>query len=219
MLNIDITKPDEKEDTSMATWGAAAASAASGIISAYGQHKANKQNREMAREQMAFQEKMSNSQYQRAVDDMRKAGLNPALAYQQGGAGTPSGALSKNENVLSSALEARRVYREFQAMDSQINLNKAQVGTQNSLAEMYHANAMGQVMDNEITNARIPGLKARAEADLKHAEMDRNWAGYDQAVKRTGATISTAKDAVNFKKPKTNHEHNDYGTKNTIIYK
>lgn len=46
---------------------------------------------EEAEKNRKWQEMMANTQYQRAMADMKKAGLNPILAYQQGGNAVPNG--------------------------------------------------------------------------------------------------------------------------------
>lgn len=64
----------------------------------------NRQEAEIARQFSAdeaqrnrdFQLFTSNTAYQRGVEDMRKAGLNPYLAYNQGGASTPVGSSAQS---------------------------------------------------------------------------------------------------------------------------
>lgn len=50
-----------------------------------------------------FQEYMSNTSYQRAVADMKKAGINPILAVQNGGSSTPSGSVSSYSDKFDSS--------------------------------------------------------------------------------------------------------------------
>lgn len=62
----------------------------------YQQQSANDFNASEAQKQRDFTERMSRNAYQYAVEDMKKAGINPIYAYYQGGSQMPtaSGATS-----------------------------------------------------------------------------------------------------------------------------
>lgn len=93
------------------------AAIAGALIGAHGQSQTNAANAQEAQRNRDFQERMRSTQYQTAVDDMRKAGLNPALAYQQGGAGNVSGSTAQFQNPAADAGgSAARAIQTFQDM-------------------------------------------------------------------------------------------------------
>lgn len=66
------------------------------------QEQANAFNAQEAQKQRDFEERMSSSAYQRAMDDLKKAGLNPILAYSSPSS-TPSGASASSSGGRSSS--------------------------------------------------------------------------------------------------------------------
>lgn len=58
---------------------------------------------EQADKQMLFQEEMANTQWQRATSDMQAAGLNPMLAYRQGGNAAPAGSMAQSSAASGPA--------------------------------------------------------------------------------------------------------------------
>lgn len=116
----------------------------SGALAYKGAKEANKANLKIAREQMGFQERMSNTAYQRTIADMQAAGINPMLAYMQGGASSPGGASAEMKNELSgavnSAVEARRASAELANLKKQ----NANIDSQTALNKMLTEQAQAQ---------------------------------------------------------------------------
>jgi len=71
---------------------------------------------------------------------MEKAGLNPALAYQQGGASSPTGSMAQQSmdpiGAVSSAVQLKQQHKQLKLLDAQILDTKAsamQKGAQTGL--------------------------------------------------------------------------------------
>lgn len=122
--------------------------------------------------QNQWQERMSNTAYQRSVADARAAGLNPALLYGHGSAAsTPVGSNMRIGDAIAQSLEAyfRNTQLEIQQRmaESDINL-KAKQGD----AALIQAHAYAESVGQGITESESRVLLNAVQKDKILQEID-----------------------------------------------
>jgi len=127
---------------------------ASAAASLYGGLSRNQQQTQAASAQQAFQQEMSGTAYQRAMADMKAAGLNPMLAAKLGGASTPSGAMP---NLFDAFTPAMQTYQQVFSAESQASLQRSQ--------EVQVLAAADKITE-EIKNIPFEGDRVRAATQL-----------------------------------------------------
>lgn len=163
----------------------------SSALSFLGGERRNTAQEELAQQQMDYQSAMSNTAYQRAVADMKAAGINPMLAARVGGASSPMGAMAQVMDTVTPAVQsgmgAYTGIASAQAAESQAVLSSAQARLADSQIELN--SEQKQVVSNTAQKIILETSKISDERFVLQDTL-RNLASQRQLMQDQGANLN-----------------------------
>lgn len=137
------------------------ATAATGLGNMYSQHRTNQKQADLAREQMRFQERMSNTALQRGVADAEGAGLHAWTIAGSGGASTPQG----SQAGLTAPQISLPDMMSYGVSLAQLEMQSKALGIQDKKATADIARTMSDIDVNKAREILLQrgAIKAKAE--------------------------------------------------------
>lgn len=119
---------------------------------------ANDQRADESSANREFQREMSNTSYQRGMEDMRKAGLNPMLAFSQGGASVPTGSMASFENPFAAASSAYAASEQANAANVSSQASASQAATASKIGDASVEKIKQEVSNLATDNDRLKAV-------------------------------------------------------------